>query len=297
MPESTTNQTPPTTPSRDGIAPGSACSVPTGPIAGDMGRNALANGLVPRIVAQRFTPRRAAVVLACGALMTLLLIPVDGPIARGAMHLQDGGKFALGGDLRRTLLFLQQFGDLASSILIGIAALLLDPRVRARIIDWIVAGAATSAAVWILKVAIGRPRPRAVFNPDALEGYGVPTWFGAAFRSYPLVRDGEASVPGLQVSHVWAHSWDLFAGISSDLWSLPSSHSSAAAALTAVLIRLYPRLWPLACGLLLIVMVSRVIFGAHFPSDVFAGATVGLCVGFLAMDERWGTRLFRRPVA
>ncbi len=261
------------TPSRDGIAP------------------------IPSILAKPFTLRRAAILFALGTLLTLALIPLDGPIARAAMHLQEGGTYALGGDLRRTLLFLQQYGDLASSIVIGIAAILLDPRARARILDWIVAGVATSIAVWCLKVAIGRPRPRVVFNPDALDGFNSPAWFGAAFRAYPLVRDADPATPGLQVSHLPLHSWDLGGGISSDLWSMPSSHSSAAAALTAVLIRLYPPLWPLVTSLLVIVMVSRVIFGAHFPADVIAGTTVGLCVGFLAMDHRWGTRLARRPLA
>lgn len=260
-------------PSRDGIAP------------------------VPHVLAKPFTFRRAAIVFALGTLLTLAIIPLDGPIARAAMHLQEGGRYALGGDFRRTLLFLQQFGDLASSLIIGIAALLLDPRARARVLDWIVAGVATSIAVWCLKVAFGRPRPRVVYHADALDGFNSPWWFGGSLRAYPLVRDAEPATPGLQVTHVPLHSWDLARGISSDLWSFPSSHSSAAAVLAAVLIRLYPPLWPLVTALLAIVMVSRVIFGAHFPADVVAGATVGLCVGLLAMDQRWGTRLARRPVA
>jgi len=285
MPESTTNPSPlsshassgdpPASPSRDGIAP------------------------LPPFLARPFTPGRAAIVLAIGTLLTLALIPLDGIIARAAMTLQEGGRYALGGDFRRTLLFLQQYGDLASSLVIGIAALLLDPRARARIFDWIVAGVATSVIVWCLKILVGRPRPRVIFNPDAIDGFASSTWFGAAFRAYPLVRDADPATPGLQVVRVMRHSWELWGsgvggGISSDLWSLPSSHSSAAAALTAVLIRLYPPLWPLACTLLLIVMASRVVFGAHFPADVVAGATVGLCIGFLAMDRRWGSRLFRQ---
>lgn len=280
MPESTTNQPPASSgepapaqsPSRDGIAP------------------------IPTFLAKPLTPRRAGILFAVGTLLTLALIPLDGPIARAAMTLQEGGRYALGGDVRRTLLFLQQYGDLASSTIIGIAALLLDPRARARILDWIIAGAATSVAVWCLKVAIGRPRPRVIFNPDALDGFNSPWWFGASWRTYPLVRDADPTTPGFQVSHVAHHSWELWGGISSDLWSMPSSHSSAAAALTAVLLRLYPPLWPLAGALLAIVLLSRVIFGAHFPADVVAGATVGLCVSLLAMDGRWGTRLFRRPL-
>lgn len=252
---------------------------------------------VPHVLAKPFTFRRAAILFALGTLLTLAIIPLDGPIARAAMHLQEGGRFALGGDVRRTLLFLQQFGDLASSLVIGIAALLLDPRARARILDWIVAGVATSIAVWCLKVAFGRPRPRVIYHTDALDGFNAPWWFGGSLRAYPLVRDADPATPGLQVAHVPLHSWDLAGGISSDLWSFPSSHSSAAAVLAAVLIRLYPPLWPLVTALLAIVMASRVIFGAHFPADVVAGATVGLCVGLLAMDQRWGTRLAKGPIA
>lgn len=259
-----------TPPSRDGIAP------------------------IPSFLAKPFTLRRAAILLAAGAILAALVIPIDGPVARAAMHLQDGGRFALGGDVRRTLLFLQQFGDLASSLVIGIAALLLDPRARARVVDWIVAGVATSVLVWCLKVAFGRPRPRVIYHADALDGFNSPWWFGGSLRAYPLVRDADPATPGLQVAHVPLHSWNLGGGISSDLWSFPSSHSSAAAVLAAVLIRLYPPLWPLVATLLAIVMASRVVFGAHFLADTIAGATIGLTIGFLAMDQRWGTRAWSR---
>jgi len=242
-------------------------------------------------LAAPFTPKRSLVLIAFGLILGGILIPFDNTIAHAATALQDGGSLALGGDLRRTLNLLQQYGDLATSLIAALVAILLDPRIRTRILDWIVAGATTSILCWLLKIGFGRPRPRATLNPDALVGYDSATWFGASFRTYPLVRDIDPIALGTQVGHIARYSWQLGGNISSDLWSMPSSHASAAGALTAVLIRLYPKLTPLCLPLLGIVMASRVIFGAHFPSDVVVGASIGLAVGFLAMDKHWGTRL------
>ena len=74
-----------------------------------------------------------------------------------------------------------------------------------------------------------------------------------------------------------AHAWEFWKG-PSDLWSMPSSHTSAACALACVLARLYPRLIPLMVLLAALVGTARVVLGAHYPSDVIVGATLGLCI-------------------
>lgn len=245
--------------------------------------------------AARVGPGRAATIFASGVIVAALLLPIDDMTARAATHLQDGGSLRLGGDLRRTLLLLQQFGDVPTSIIAAIVILLLDRARRHQLLDWLLAAVVTSVLAWLLKVAIGRPRPRVILSDDALDGYTSSLWFGASVRPYPLPRSGAAlaSAPDT-LTHAWRHSWELTRDISSDLWSMPSSHASAAAVLAAVLSRLYPPLAPLCLSLLAIVMAARIVFGAHYPSDVALGAALGLAVGLLAMDARLGQRLAQR---
>lgn len=229
--------------------------------------------------------RRALLVLAAALVLAGVLFPLDEFVARFAQRFQERGDLAIGGDLRRTLHFLQQFGDLASTLIAGLCVFLLDPARRARLLDWVVAAVATSLSVQALKMGLGRPRPRIAFDPMTPEPRPFVhfTW---PWETFPLPRVVD-NVPAL----VERHAWDLGGGISSDLWSMPSSHTSAAAVLAVVLTTLYPRLAPLAWPLLGVVALSRVLFGAHYLSDVVAGAGVGYAVATLAMRGQWGTRL------
>lgn len=61
--------------------------------------------------------------------------------------------------------------------------------------------------------------------------------------------------------------------------SFPSGHASMSAAGAIVLASLAPRAWPLLALLAVVVAVSRVYVGVHYPLDVFAGLALGSLVG------------------
>lgn len=81
--------------------------------------------------------------------------------------------------------------------------------------------------------------------------------------------------------------------------SFPSGHTCAAFAAAPATRRMLPRRWMRWTGLVLAVCMglSRLYVGVHYPSDVIAGALVGLFCGWAAWkllqlwEERRGSRL------
>ena len=81
--------------------------------------------------------------------------------------------------------------------------------------------------------------------------------------------------------------------------SFPSGHTCAAFAAVSAWWRALPRRWMRWTGLVLAVCMglSRLYVGVHYPSDVIAGALVGLFCGWAAWkllqlwEERRGSRL------
>ena len=83
--------------------------------------------------------------------------------------------------------------------------------------------------------------------------------------------------------------------------SFPSGHTSAALAAACAWWHTLPRRWMRVFGLVMAVLMglSRLYVGVHYPSDVLAGALVGVFCGWLAwrlyqmVEQRWkggGTR-------
>ncbi|MFD1330141.1 phosphatase PAP2 family protein [Mycoplana ramosa] len=80
--------------------------------------------------------------------------------------------------------------------------------------------------------------------------------------------------------------------------SFPSGHSAAVGSFFGAFALLVPRLRPLFLVGALLIGVSRVIVGAHYPSDVAAGLLVGLWCAVMAafLFARWNV-LFRLDAA
>jgi undecaprenyl-diphosphatase len=76
-------------------------------------------------------------------------------------------------------------------------------------------------------------------------------------------------------------------------YSLPSNHAVIVAAATVVILVLHRGLGVLAIGLALVMGVSRVYVGAHYPHDVLIGFLVGAVVAVVI--AQWAHREVLRP--
>ena len=98
--------------------------------------------------------------------------------------------------------------------------------------------AASGLAVDLLKVIFGRARPKLLFAAGTYDF----TWLG----------------------------------LGASYWSFPSGHAATAAAIMTALWCLWRRPLPFYIALVIIVAASRVVMGAHYPSDVVMGAFVAV---------------------
>lgn len=204
-----------------------------------------------------------AIPLLLGLAAFALLLPLDGLIARAVTSIK------IEGDLRRELEALQQFGQGSSIVILTAIIWLIDPPRRRRLADWAVAVALVGLTLQAAKILIGRPRPK----------FDDPWVFLGPFGQYPIEGVGVR------------HSWEIGSGILADLWSMPSSHTAYAVVTAAFVSILYPRLRALVLTLAAIVGIARILFRAHYPTDVVAGAMLGWLVAYPAITRGLGVRL------
>lgn len=67
-----------------------------------------------------------------------------------------------------------------------------------------------------------------------------------------------------------------------DQFSFPSGHTLHAVAFTLVALAYFPALAPLLVPFTVLVALSRVVLGLHYPTDVLAGAAIGYGVATLS---------------
>ena len=68
-----------------------------------------------------------------------------------------------------------------------------------------------------------------------------------------------------------------------DRFSFPSGHTLHAVTFGAIALAYYPQLTVLLVPFVLLVALSRIVLGLHYPSDVLAGATIGAAIAGLSL--------------
>lgn len=72
--------------------------------------------------------------------------------------------------------------------------------------------------------------------------------------------------------------------VPSDKFSFPSGHSAAAFVFATLIASFYPGFAVLAYILAVMVGVSRVLLGVHYPTDIVAGAALGVSCTLLVLN-------------
>jgi len=155
-------------------------------------------------------------------------------------------------------------------------------------------------AIWIAcALALGIARRFGVVRTGALVALTALTTFLADTVAFAIKDLTHRSRPA--VAHPDIHP--LYVVHSS---SFPAGHAATAFAGATLLTYATPGLWPLFAGLAGAVAFSRVYVGVHYPTDVIAGAAIGILVGgivvaalafFAQRSAKWRLRNQNRPRA
>lgn len=72
-------------------------------------------------------------------------------------------------------------------------------------------------------------------------------------------------------------------GVPLDKFSFPSGHTLHAVIFSMIALNYYPQLSAILIPFAIMVGLSRVVLGLHYPSDVLAGALIGAAIATLSM--------------
>jgi len=129
----------------------------------------------------------------------------------------------------------------------------------------------TGGWIWLIALAIGR----IVGITDSRRAFrlAAPSVIGATSAvEWPIKALFRRKRPFIDIVRA------LVIGRRPDGWSFPSGHTAAAFSGAWVLSTVWPRKAPIFFALASTVGLSRIYVGAHYPGDVFSGATLGMLI-------------------
>ncbi len=153
--------------------------------------------------------------------------------------------------------------------------------------------------------ALGRGRSLVLFSLALLAvGFSAKWPVARAAGLKTLIAHGVVAIVSNGLKHLigrprpkfmHAGTEQLGPSMASGFDSFPSGHTSASFAVAMVLARQFPKATWVALGVAVVVAMSRVLRGSHFPTDVAAGAVIGVLVGAAAAEpfRQWPAALSR----
>jgi len=203
---------------------------------------------------------------AAAAVCLLLAVPafwLDGTVA------SNGDGDVLPGDVRRLVSWSEMFAHGLGVVVIAGAVFALDRARRPLLGRALACAFGAGLLANVVKVLVARERPHHFDLTQAI---------GESFVGW---------LPPLTVTD-WSHA----------VQSFPSAHTATAIGFAVGLSRLYPRARWLLAACALLASYQRIAAGAHFLSDVLAGAAVGFLAAAVFCDVllagRWFDGLERR---
>jgi membrane-associated phospholipid phosphatase len=190
------------------------------------------------------------------ALAAVTAFSVDLPVAMRLRHWNAEASPQFNKDVHAYLGYFDNFEPLGHGLgvlFVLLALHQLDPARRWAIPRVAACALAGGGAADLLKMLIVRTRPN-----DLPLDFSGPVW--ATFKGWLPMLSGQSGSQGF-----------------------PSAHTATAAGLAAALIWLYPQGRWLFTLLAVLVGCQRITSGAHFPSDVCAGAAAGLLAAMLLL--------------
>lgn len=152
--------------------------------------------------------------------------------------------------------------------------------------DWIGEGShlvAISVALLVVGWLISKP---------ILKTTGIETLLAHGIAA--LLSNGLKHLVGRpRPKFVHSGEWQFTPSWASGLDSFPSGHTTVSFAVATVLAKRFPAFGPLCVSVAAFVALSRVLRGAHFPTDVMGGAVLGVLSGSIASAplKQWSTSL------
>lgn len=197
---------------------------------------------------------RLAAAAAALCLLALLASWIDVPLSRLVRDAMETGRWP--GDLTTIVRLSEAFAFGGTVAIIIIAAWTLDPRGWRVVPRLVVCAFGSGLAADLCKLVVARERPRAGNAASASDTFGawLPVFNGAYFEQL-----GQQYSSGFQ--------------------SFPSGHAATAVGLAIGMATLYPRGRWLFVALATLASMQRIQAGAHFLSDVLAGAALACLFG------------------